>query len=86
VPLTPTWVRELEQIDALGADLGQYSGITAPTHLIAGTATTPFLYRSAHELADVIPKAQITDLPDLDHFAHLIDPAGFADVVRAAIR
>jgi pimeloyl-ACP methyl ester carboxylesterase len=86
VPLTPTWVRELEQIDALGEDLKHYASITAPTHLIAGTATTPFLYKSAHTLLDVIPSATITDLPGLDHFAHLIDSAGFATVVRSAVR
>jgi pimeloyl-ACP methyl ester carboxylesterase len=86
VPLTPTWVRELEQIDALGEDLKPYASITAPTHLIAGTATTPFLYESAHALVDVIPQATITDLPGLDHFAHLVDPAGFAATVRSAVR
>jgi pimeloyl-ACP methyl ester carboxylesterase len=86
VPLTPTWVRELEQIDALGEDLKHYATITAPTHLIAGTATTPFLYKSAHTLLDVIPGATITDLPGLDHFAHLADPTGFAAAVRAAVR
>jgi pimeloyl-ACP methyl ester carboxylesterase len=85
VPLTPTWVRELEQIDALGDDLKHYAAITAPTHLIAGTATTPFLLESARALVDVIPGAAITELPGLDHFAHLVDPAGFAGVVRAAI-
>jgi hypothetical protein len=31
----------------------------------------------------VIPHATITDLPGLDHFAHLADPAGFASVVRS---
>ena len=86
VPLTPTWVRELEQIDGLGEDLKHYASISAPTHLIAGTATTPFLYESAHALVEVIPHATITDLPGLDHFAHLVDPAGFAAVVRSAIR
>jgi pimeloyl-ACP methyl ester carboxylesterase len=85
VPLTPTWVRELEQIDALGDDLGHYASITAPTHLIAGTATTPFLYDSARALVEVIPHAKTIDLPGLDHFAHLVDPAGFATVVRAAV-
>jgi pimeloyl-ACP methyl ester carboxylesterase len=85
-PLTPTWVRELAQIDALGDDLDHYSSITARTHLIAGTATTPFLYTSAHTLADVIPDATITDLPGSDHFAHLTDPAGFTTAVRAAVR
>lgn len=86
VPLTPTWVRELEQIDALGGDLKRYASITATTHLIAGTATTPFLHESAHALADVIPHATISDLAGLDHFAHLVDSVGFATVVRAAIR
>lgn len=84
-PLAPTWVRELEEIDALGDDLKHYSAITAPTHLVAGTATTPFLLASAHALVDVIAGARITELPGLDHFAHLVDPAGFAAVVRAAV-
>jgi pimeloyl-ACP methyl ester carboxylesterase len=84
-PLTPTWVRELEQIDALGDDLKHYAAITAATHLIAGTATTPFLLESAHALVDVIPGAAITELPGLDHFAHLMDPAGFAATVQAAV-
>lgn len=85
VPLTPTWVRELEQIDALGADLGHYATITAPTHLIAGTGTTAFLFESAHRLADIIPGAGITDLPDLDHFAHVVAPELFAATVRQAV-
>ncbi len=54
VPLAPTWVRELKQIDSLGDHLTHYASITAPTHLIAGTATTPFLFASAHALVDVI--------------------------------
>lgn len=86
VALTPTWVRELEQIDALGDDLKHYAAITAPTHLIAGTATTPFLFESVRALADVIPTARVTELPGLDHFAHVVDPAGFAAAVRAAVR
>jgi pimeloyl-ACP methyl ester carboxylesterase len=86
MPLAPTWVRELEQIDALGDDLKHYAAVTASTHLIAGTATTPFLFGSAHALVDMIAGAGITELPGLDHFAHLVDPAGFAAVVRAAVR
>jgi pimeloyl-ACP methyl ester carboxylesterase len=85
VPLASTWVRELEQIDALGDDLTHYAVITAPTHLIVGDATTPFLYESAHTLVDVIPGAAITDLPGLDHFGHLVDPVAFAAAARAAV-
>jgi pimeloyl-ACP methyl ester carboxylesterase len=85
VPLTPTWTREIEEIDALGDDLTPYASISTPTHLIAGTATTPFLYQSAHTLAGIIPGARITDLPDRDHVAHVVDPAGFAEAVVAAL-
>ncbi|AIJ23723.1 alpha/beta fold hydrolase [Amycolatopsis methanolica] len=85
VPLTPSWVRELEQIDSLGDDLTHYGAITTPVHLIAGTATTPFLFESAHALTGVLPRSGITELPGLDHFAHLVDPVGFAAVVRGAI-
>ena len=84
-PLTPTWVRELEQIDALGDDLTHYGSITARTHLIAGLATTPFLLQSARELVEIIPGAGLTELPGVDHFAHLSDPVGFAAAVTAAI-
>ncbi len=85
VPLTPTWVRELAEIDALGSDLSVYAEIDDPTHLIAGTATTAFLYQSAHDLVDVIPNAGITDIEDADHFAHLADPEGFTRVVVGAL-
>lgn len=85
MPLTPTWVRELEQIDALGADLGHYAAIAGPVRILAGTATTPFLVQSAQELQKVLPDATVTELPDKDHFAHLTDPAGFAETVRALL-
>ena len=86
VPLTPTWVRELREIDALGVDLDHYAAIAAPTHLLVGTDTTPFLYRSAQVLAKLVPGATLTELPGRDHFAHLVDPAGFSAAVVAAIR
>jgi len=85
VPLTPTWVRELAEIDALGDDLTRYAEIDDPTHLIAGTATTSFLYQSAHDVVEVIPNAGITDIEGADHFAHLSDPQGFARVVVGAL-
>lgn len=86
VELSPTWTRELEQIDKLGDDLTHYSSITARTHVIAGTETTPFLYASAQALVDVIPTASITYLEGMDHFAHVVDPARFAEAVQAAAR
>ena len=85
MPLTPTWVRELAEIDALGDDLSGYAEIDDPTHLIAGTATTPFLYQSVHDLVEVIPGAGVTDIDGADHFAHLSDPAGFTRVVVDAL-
>lgn len=85
VPLTPTWTRELEQIDALGADLAHYASIDAPTRLLAGTATTPFLVQSAQALVATIPGATFVALPGMDHFAHLANPAGFAAAVRSSI-
>lgn len=84
VELSPTWTRELEQIDKLGADLTHYSSITASTHLIAGTDTTPFLYASAQALAKVIPNASIWYLDGMDHFAHVVNPSAFAATVRSA--
>lgn len=85
VPLTPTWTRELREIDGLGDSLKPYAEIGDATHLIAGTATTAFLYQSAHDLASVIPGASVTDIDGADHFANLADPVGFARVVVEAI-
>jgi pimeloyl-ACP methyl ester carboxylesterase len=62
-----------------------YSSISAPTRVIAGTGTTPFLFTSAQELTGVIAGATLTELPGMDHFAHLADPSGFAEVVRGLI-
>jgi len=85
MPLTPTWVRELEQIDALGADLGHYAAVTARTHILAGLATTPFLLDGAHQLRGVIAGAKITEMPGDGHFAHVANPRNFAAAVKAAI-
>ncbi|MFC8797756.1 alpha/beta fold hydrolase [Promicromonospora sp. NPDC057138] len=86
LPLTPTWARELEQIDALGPDIDRYSALGGrPTHLIGGTGTTAFLLESVRRLNRIIEGSTITELPDLDHFAHLADPAGFAAAVRQGV-
>ncbi len=83
--LTPTWTREIEELDALGTDFSHYASIVAPTRLILGTVTTPFLAQSTHTLADIIPGARIIELPDRDHVAHVVDPAGFAAAVLATV-
>jgi len=85
VPLTPSWVRELAEIDAVGDDLSGYAEIHDPTVLLAGTATTPFLYQSSHDLAGIIPGARVIDIEGVDHFAHVTDPVGFTAVVRDAL-
>lgn len=87
LPLAPTWTRELNQIDALGPDIDRYSVLSdKPTHLIGGTGTTAFLLESVRRLNRTIGGSTITELPDLDHFAHLADPVGFAGAVRQGLR
>ena len=85
VALSPTWVRELEQIDALGDDLTHYSAISASTHVLVGTATTPLLRASADALVEVIPQASLTELPGMDHVAHAVNPVAFSAAVQAAV-
>ena len=86
VELAPTWVRELEQIDALGDDLTHYASIKSPMRLIAGGATTPFLLQSARTLADVVPQASLIELDGRDHFANMSDPAGLATAIADSLR
>jgi pimeloyl-ACP methyl ester carboxylesterase len=86
VELAPTWVRELEQIDALGDDLTHYASIESPVRLIAGGATTPVLLQSARTLADMVPQASLIELDGGDHFANLSDPAGLAKTIVESFR
>ncbi len=59
--------------------------ITAPTHLIAGDRDQAAPLKTMQRMADAIPGARITVIPDAGHLIHLERPAAFAAAVREAL-
>lgn len=81
-----TWTRELVEIDALGDDITRYGALGATdVTVLRGIATTPTLFESAQRLVDVVPGARLIEIPDADHFAHIVTPDAFADALRKAL-
>ncbi|MEU8224587.1 alpha/beta hydrolase [Kribbella sp. NPDC048915] len=56
--------------------------VTQPTLVIAGTATAPFMSDAAHRIAEILPNATLTELPDE---RHVVEPEVLAPVVQAMI-
>ncbi|WIM67804.1 alpha/beta hydrolase [Corynebacterium breve] len=84
--IAPTWVRELREIDALGSGASRYAPLVErSTAVLVGTATSPFLLKSAEALIDAVPSIHPVSMPGLNHFAHVFDPVGFAGHVRHAM-
>jgi pimeloyl-ACP methyl ester carboxylesterase len=53
------WLRELDEITRLPADVERYRAIDAPTLLIYGTATQPRRRTAVATLAEAMPNAQV---------------------------
>lgn len=74
---------------AMAAAGARYSGgmrqarIQAPTLVLHGAADTVVDPRNSQLLAERIPNAQLTILPDLGHLFFWEDPEGFCEIVTA---
>lgn len=53
------WLRELDEINRLPADVERYRAIDAPTLLIYGTGTQPRRRTAVATLAEAIPNAKV---------------------------
>lgn len=82
--LTPTWVRELREIDALPADVDRYRDIAVPVVFILGEVTAPHHVAATEALLEVLPDARSVTLPGEEHFAHLTSPDAVATVISDA--
>ena len=82
VELTPTWGRELAEIDRSVEHLDAYASSDVRTLVLAGTASPGHLIADADFLSERLPNATRVDMPGLNHFAHIFDPAGFSGIVR----
>jgi pimeloyl-ACP methyl ester carboxylesterase len=64
---------------------GQFSGIAAPTVLLAGSESPPVLSEATRRAADAIPNAHIRILEGHAHIAHRTDPAMVAAIIRECV-
>lgn len=70
----------------LQADLGsQIAQITQTTRIVTGETDESTPPATAHRLADLIPGASVTVIPDAGHFSVLDQPASFCALVRSWI-
>ncbi|MCS5480727.1 alpha/beta hydrolase [Corynebacterium sp. YIM 101645] len=87
--LTPTWTRELEAIDSLGADAGSIDRFRAlsgrPVDILLGTATTQPHIDAAQRLHETIRGSRLQEMDGLDHFGHVAAPAVVARHIREAL-
>jgi len=85
--LTPTWTRELREIDDLGPGLDRYQPLTMPTLLLRGTESSEHplsehpLKEASAALAATLADVRNAYLPGQGHTANALAPAQFADAV-----
>lgn len=59
--------------------------VTAPTLLVVGALDDPFV-AAAHDLAGRMPNAEVRELAEAGHAAHLEQPAAFIGIARDFLR
>ena len=69
-------------IDALGAGIERYAGLTLPITLIQGELSPAHLRERVADLTAVLPAAEVITLPGQGHVANLMAPDLLADVIR----
>ncbi|QCO98173.1 alpha/beta hydrolase [Arthrobacter sp. 24S4-2] len=83
VELSPTWTRELSEIDLTDVLIQQYVEIDAPTLLLVGEASPAHLVGASRHLGQRMTNVTEHLVPGQNHFAHVMDPAGTADAIKA---
>ena len=79
--LTPTWMREMEQLDRLESSPDRYKQLSMPTLLLVGTATAAHHQVASTALAKTLPNVQTVHLQGQGHRAHLMASDIFAKEV-----
>jgi pimeloyl-ACP methyl ester carboxylesterase len=74
--LVTTWVRELEAMDALGADLSAYRQFPTPTLLLRGSESQKYPFQTAiRSLQQTLPHVRVSTLHGQSHMAMRLVPA-----------
>jgi pimeloyl-ACP methyl ester carboxylesterase len=83
VELSPTWTRELIEIDKTDVLIEQYSKVDVPTLLLVGEASPAHLVGASRHLQQGLANVTEKTFPGQNHFAHVMDPASVADAIYA---
>jgi pimeloyl-ACP methyl ester carboxylesterase len=81
--LTPTWTREIAEIEELKLGVDRYAEIMAPTLLLVGSVTAPHHVVASRALEQVLPISHWVELRGQGHQAHLGATTEFAAAVEA---
>jgi pimeloyl-ACP methyl ester carboxylesterase len=92
VRATPVWQHRLAAAHTLSRELigangyvldpARFEAVDIPVRILLGTETTPALTRAAHAAAEVVPGAELKELPGHGHAAMDADPRMFAAEVE----
>jgi pimeloyl-ACP methyl ester carboxylesterase len=81
--LAPSWVRELEAMDALDPDLSRYDKITPPVLMLVGSLSPEHPLRDAScALARVLPNAHVATIEGQGHVAMRKAPEQVARLIE----
>jgi pimeloyl-ACP methyl ester carboxylesterase len=83
VELSPTWTRELAEIDKTDVLIEQYSKVDVPTLLLVGEVSPAHLVGASRHLGQRLANVTEHPMPGQNHFAHVMDPAGVAEAINA---
>jgi pimeloyl-ACP methyl ester carboxylesterase len=78
----PTFLGELRDPDALGADLGSLTRLGTPVLLTYGDQSPAFFAPIVERLAGLLPNAQLHLITDAGHIPHVTHPDEYARVTR----
>ena len=82
--LAPSWIRELEAMDALDPDLSRYAKITAPVLMLVGSLSPEHPLRDASRtLAQILPNAHVATIEGQGHVAMRNAPEQVARLIES---
>ncbi len=82
--LAPSWIRELEAMDALGPDVNRYASIACPIMMLVGSLSPEHPLRDASRaLAKVLPKARVETIEGQAHMALRNAPEPVARLIES---
>lgn len=86
IALSPTWTRELSEIDKTDVLVQEYIKIAVPTLLLVGEASPAHLVGASRYLQHRLSNVSETTFRGQNHFAHVMDPGGVAEAIESFLQ